>query len=285
MATIDFRIKNIRSADGTSATMAELDGSIDASTINQFQAVMDKLVEKGVRNLILDLANVKYINSTGLGVLLKYSDTFEGVEGHLVFCRVPSKVMLVMEMLGFNALFQIFADEAMALKFLGGKMVPPAAVPVKPESAPAPVTAPAPVAAAAPAPAAAPPPVPVPAPAAPPAPIPAPAAPAPAAAPPAPATFPMHAPCARCRVLLEIPACGKYRCPRCGAILAVEPSGRVRFFASKRGCPLEMSIPSDPALAPSIGEMAGAVARSLGVNGATASAISDAVREACLNVI
>ena len=290
MATIDFKIKNIRSADGTTATMAELDGSIDASTINQFQTVMDKLVEKGVRNLILDLNSVKYINSTGLGILLKYSDTFEGVEGHLVFCRVPSKVMLVMEMLGFNALFQIFADEAMALKFLGGKMVPPAAVPVKPEQAaqppvaapvaPPPAPSPVPIQpAVAPPPAAAP--VPAPAPAPVPAPAPAPAQVQPALAP----VFPMNVPCARCRVTLEITAAGKYKCPRCGAILVAEPAGRVRFFASKRGCPVEMSIPADPALAAGAGEMAGAVARSLGVNGATATSISEAVREACRNVI
>ena len=30
MATIDFKIKNIRSADGTTATMAELDGSMES---------------------------------------------------------------------------------------------------------------------------------------------------------------------------------------------------------------------------------------------------------------
>ena len=62
MATIDFKLKNIRSPDGSiTATQAVLNGSIDASTINQFQGVMDKLYDKGVRNLILDCQNIKYI--------------------------------------------------------------------------------------------------------------------------------------------------------------------------------------------------------------------------------
>ncbi|MCW8133389.1 MAG: STAS domain-containing protein, partial [Planctomycetota bacterium] len=126
MASIEFRVKVIKSPSGVTATLAEMDGSIDASTIQQFQQVMDKLIEKGVKNLILDCTNVKYINSTGLGTLLKYADTFESIGGHIAFCRVPSKVMLVMEMLGFNALFNIVPDEATALRSFSGKVAPPA---------------------------------------------------------------------------------------------------------------------------------------------------------------
>src|SRR5258706_2493091 len=131
MAQIEFRVKVVKSPDGTTATLAEVDGSIDASTIHQFQQVMDKLVERGVKTLILDCTNVKYINSTGLGTLLKYSDTFESIGGHIAFCRVPSKVMLVMEMLGFNALFNIAPDESTALRSFSGKGAPPASVKVQ----------------------------------------------------------------------------------------------------------------------------------------------------------
>ncbi|MHC4201653.1 MAG: STAS domain-containing protein, partial [Planctomycetota bacterium] len=87
MATVDFKIKNVKAADGTKATLAEIAGSIDATSIVQFQTVMDKLVEKGVKNLILDCANVKYINSTGLGTLLKYADQFESMDGQIAFTR------------------------------------------------------------------------------------------------------------------------------------------------------------------------------------------------------
>ena len=48
MATVEFKIKNIKAADGTAATLAEVQGSIDATSIGQFTNVMDKLVEKGV---------------------------------------------------------------------------------------------------------------------------------------------------------------------------------------------------------------------------------------------
>ncbi|HYF50895.1 MAG TPA: anti-sigma factor antagonist [Planctomycetota bacterium] len=265
MANIEFKVKVIKSPDGTTATLAEIDGSIDASTISQFQQVMDKLVERGVKNLILDCTNVKYINSTGLGTLLKYADTFESIGGHIAFCRVPSKVMLVMEMLGFNALFNIVTDEATALRSFAGKIAPPPSVSVKTSPAPAPLpAAPAPSFAA-------------------PAPAPAPAPAAHAAA--AVNNFPIQTPCAKCRVTLEIPAAGKFKCPRCSAVLAVEPTGRVRFFASKKGKPISISVPSNPAFANNVAEMAGKCAESLGFNGNSAEVISTAVGAACKNVI
>ena len=265
MASIEFRVKVIKSPAGTTATLAEVDGSIDATTIQQFQQVMDKLVERGVKNLILDCTNVKYINSTGLGTLLKYADTYESMSGHIAFCRVPSKVMLVMEMLGFNALFNIVPDEATALRLFSGKVAPPAQVTVQAE-APSPMPmypAPAPPAYAAPRPAAVP-------------------APAPA---PAVQAFPLQTPCARCRVTLEVPAVGKFKCPRCSAILAVEPTGRVRFFASKKSCPIEISLPCNKDLVPGVGQLAGRCAETLGFPNQMSQAISAAVSDACQNVI
>ncbi len=257
MATIAFKVKVIKSPDGTTATLAEVDGSIDATTIQEFQHVMDKLIERGVKNLVLDCSNVKYINSTGLGTLLKYADTFESIGGHIAFCRVPSKVMLVMEMLGFNALFNIVTDEATALRSFAGKMSPPPSVAVKTARSST-VTA---------------------------APVDAQKAPTTASPPPPPVSFPMQTPCARCRVTLDVPAPGKYKCPRCGAVLSVEQNGRTRFFASKKARPVVLSIPASAKLAECAAQAAAKCAESLGFKSAAVEAVTGAVASACRNVI
>ncbi len=251
MAFIEFSVKVVKSHSGTTATLAEMNGSIDATTIQQFQQVMDKLIERGAKNLILDCTNVKYINSTGLGTLLKYADTFESIGGHIAFCRVPSKVMLVMEMLGFNALFNIVPDEAAALKSFSGKIAPPASVKVQTT------------------------------PSAPSAPSPPPSTAVEAQTASGPGGFPAQYSCARCRVMLDIPNVGKFKCPRCGAIMAVEPTGRVRFFVSKKGNPIEVNLPCNKDLIGGVAVLAGKCAESLGFNGATAESIRSAVSEAC----
>jgi len=261
MAQIEFKVKVIKTQDGsTTATLLEVDGSIDASTIQQFQQVMDKLVEKGVKNLILDCTSVKYINSTGLGTLLKYSDTFESIGGHIAFCRVPSKVMLVMEMLGFNALFNIVTDEATALRSFAGKLAPPPSVAVHrtPQSSQQYPPQPPPQQQY--------------------------QAPAPQA-PQVVASFPAQAPCARCRVTLDIPVAGKFRCPRCGEVLEASANGRVKFFGDKKGKPISISLPCNPQVAESVAELAGKCAEELGFNGNSAEVISNAVSTACMNVI
>jgi len=259
MATIAFKVKVIKSPDGTTATMAEVDGSIDASTIQEFQHVMDKLIERGVKNLVLDCSNIKYINSTGLGTLLKYADTFESIGGHIAFCRVPSKVMLVMEMLGFNALFNIVTDEATALRSFAGKMSPPPSVAVK--AARPTVTAPTvsePTTKATP---------------------------SGAALSATPVTFPLQTPCARCRVTLDVPATGKFKCPRCNSVLSVEANGRTRFFASKKARPITLSVPANAKLLECAAQAAATCAESLGFKSDAIAAVSKAVSSTCQNVV
>jgi anti-sigma B factor antagonist len=275
MASVDFRIKNLKAADGTKATLAEVTGSIDATSIVQFQNVMDKLVEKAVRNLILDCANVKYINSTGLGTLLKYVDAFESMDGHIAFTRVPSKVMLVMEMLGFNALFTIVPDEAAALrKFSGRPAAAPAAAPSIQPAAPS-ITRPAGPSSHAPTikPAHGHTAFPI-----------QPAQPdaVPAAAG---AGYPTVVDCVRCRLALEVSGPGKYKCPRCESVLVSEPSGRSRFFAPKGARPVSVSLPAKAELLDGIGPLVESAVRDAGFNGATVRAIRTAVVSAGKSII
>lgn len=269
MAAIEFRLKNIRSAEGLTATLAELTGSIDATTVESFSSVMDKLLEKGVKYLVLDCAGLKYINSTGLGILLKYVDAFTERGGGIVFSRVPQKVMLVMEMLGFNALFTIVADEAMALKSFSGAEVPPASVQVPADVADRAIQK---TVAAQQAPAV---------PAAPsaqvtPAPMPAPAA--------AQAIFPLTVSCPRCRLGLRLASTGRYKCPRCSSIAVAEASGELKFFASRRAKPIELCLPAVSVLADGVVGLVESAARQVGFAEGPAREAGDAVREACLAV-
>ncbi|MGH7145765.1 MAG: STAS domain-containing protein [Planctomycetota bacterium] len=290
MATIDFKIRNIKDASGTQATVAAIDGSIDATSIVQFQSVMDKLVERGVKNLILDCAKVKYINSTGLGTLLKYADLFEEKSGHIAFVRVPNKVYLVMEMLGFNALFDIVPDEAMALKKFSGAEVPDNTVPVNLGDNRAPLdgndlreqvnreferkSPPPPANLPPPPPPLAPPPLPT-------------ATPAQATALPPLAgsgAFPTSnlVTCAKCRVKLSIGGIGRYRCPRCGTIVRIESPGVApRFFAAKKYRAIEISFPAQRELFTAIQPLVERASAGIGINGQVGKDFAEAVCNAC----
>lgn len=59
------------------------------------QAVHDHikgLINDGIKNVVIDLGDVKWMNSTGMGILMASMTTLKGHEGKLVLARVTEKV-------------------------------------------------------------------------------------------------------------------------------------------------------------------------------------------------
>lgn len=118
MAGLDIKLKPLKGDDN--AYLAEMSGAIDGNTVATFQSTLEEIKDKGVKCLILDMSKIKYVNSTGLGSLVKYADQFKNSGGGMALIKVPAKVKIVIEMLGLNAFFEICADLDAARAALGG---------------------------------------------------------------------------------------------------------------------------------------------------------------------
>jgi len=108
MAILDFNIDNIDLSGGEKGTVISLTGSIDATTNQQFEDELTEILTKGVKRVILLLSGIKYINSTGLGTIVKCVDTFREAGGDIKMVAIPTKVIALFEMLGLLALFETF---------------------------------------------------------------------------------------------------------------------------------------------------------------------------------
>jgi anti-sigma B factor antagonist len=108
MALLDFDIKEIELDGGDKATAISLTGSIDATTNQQFEEELTEILTQGVKKIILMLSGIKYINSTGLGTIVKCVDTFREAGGDIKMVAIPTKVIALFEMLGLLALFETF---------------------------------------------------------------------------------------------------------------------------------------------------------------------------------
>ncbi len=106
MAVLNFEIKSVSLPSGEEAKAVFLTGSIDASTNQTFEGRLSEILSGGTRNVMLVLTNVKYINSTGLGTIVKCVDTFREKGGDIKLVGVPAKVIALFEMLGLLALFE-----------------------------------------------------------------------------------------------------------------------------------------------------------------------------------
>ncbi|MBI3831219.1 MAG: STAS domain-containing protein [Planctomycetes bacterium] len=113
---IEFKVGVIKSKAGVTGVKVSLDGYVDASTLNEFEQVMGKLIEKDVKNVVVDCTKLEYINSAGVGLLLKYTDEFKEIEGRFALTHIPQGTMAVIQMLGFDRELNIYPDEAAALK-------------------------------------------------------------------------------------------------------------------------------------------------------------------------
>ncbi len=268
MSELDIQFNELD--DAPDIHFAELSGAIDASTVHIFQNQLEDARKRGVTKLIMDISKIKYVNSTGLGSLVKYADTFKAGGGGVVLLRVPAKVKIVIEMLGLHEFFEMCSSEKEAIGVFGVSAAPSEAPPedlepIRPEPAAAPKPRPRPAPMprpesgrlrtemvpkpTPPKPAARPKPAPAPAEAKPrmieeepplieepPAPRPAPAA----------AAFPMVVACANCSIGVEVPDSGNYKCPRCSTVLYVDGQGNVNFFAPKKPMPIQMTLVSSP---------------------------------------
>jgi anti-anti-sigma factor len=94
---------------GDDETTIVLEGRLDAAQAPHAQEFLDQVAEK----CVLDLGNLEYISSAGLGVLLRTHKRLMGEGRGLKLTRVNHHINDVFVYSGFDRLFEIHrADEA-----------------------------------------------------------------------------------------------------------------------------------------------------------------------------
>ncbi len=95
----------------------ELSGKImGGPDFDKFKGEISYLLEKGFRNVVLDMAGVPWINSTGLGILITGFTTVKAAEGTLKICNVKERVLSIFYISQLQNIFQVYEtmEEAMA---------------------------------------------------------------------------------------------------------------------------------------------------------------------------
>jgi len=81
--------------------VARVSGELDLSSAAKFRNLFDQQLRKsGVPNVIVNLKNLSFIDSTGLGVLLGRHKAVKSWGGKFILSDVPPKIMSMLEMAG-----------------------------------------------------------------------------------------------------------------------------------------------------------------------------------------
>ncbi len=82
---------------------------------NDFKSAMIDLILKGCNRLLLDLSNVQFIDSRGLGVFISIFKNIEG-NGILGICAANETIDKVFEVTKLNKLFKFYPNRETALR-------------------------------------------------------------------------------------------------------------------------------------------------------------------------
>lgn len=109
----DFRMETYTADWNPNATVVRLNGFIDAHTASKFKEQALQIVQGGRTRLLFDCANLEFISSAGLGVLVVLLGMVEK-KGSLGLMNLKDNVYKPFKLLGFTELFRIYksAEEA-----------------------------------------------------------------------------------------------------------------------------------------------------------------------------
>jgi anti-sigma B factor antagonist len=83
--------------------------------------IVRELADKGNKKIVLNLGEVQYIDSSGLGELVKTHTTVRNQGGQLRLANLNKRVNDLLQMTRLSAVFDIERDEASAIRSLGGR--------------------------------------------------------------------------------------------------------------------------------------------------------------------
>ena len=89
-------------------------GDLHRETAEGFQLVTDELLGAGRQYFVVDLREVSFVDSAGLGALVRLYKRVRIGEGDVRLARVSPNIMQILELTRLNRVFDIFASPEQA---------------------------------------------------------------------------------------------------------------------------------------------------------------------------
>jgi anti-sigma B factor antagonist len=106
-----LQIRNVRNV-----VILDLDGRLIMGEAEMsLRSAVHSLLEGGKKNLAINLADIKYIDSSGIGSLAAAWTTSRKMGANCKLYAIPKKVMLMFKISHLDTVFHILEDETTAL--------------------------------------------------------------------------------------------------------------------------------------------------------------------------
>lgn len=109
-----FKISK-RSLDAKTQVI-DLIGEIDVYTAPDLRDNLGETVDSGAPNLVINLESVRYIDSSGLSVLLETHKRTRARDGNMSVICNHTQILKLFSLTGLNKVLQVFGTEAEAVE-------------------------------------------------------------------------------------------------------------------------------------------------------------------------
>lgn len=99
--------------------IVRVSGELDMHTADEFRQRVDNTLEaNGVRHILFNLDAVKFIDSSGLGVILGRYKKISAAGGKVLVAHIQPQVLQIFELSGLLKIIKLYNSEAEALEEL-----------------------------------------------------------------------------------------------------------------------------------------------------------------------
>lgn len=97
-----------------------LEGELDHHTSGQLRERVEAAIDQNqIRHIVLNLEHLKFMDSSGLGVILGRYKRIKNQGGEMVVCAISPSIKRLFEMSGMFKIIRLEKNEAFALRNLG----------------------------------------------------------------------------------------------------------------------------------------------------------------------
>jgi anti-sigma B factor antagonist len=113
----ESRLTIERKLVGKGAVLLTVKGIVDAKTFDRLEAALQEVLDRGGGRVVVELAEVGYISSAGIGVLMNAMSETHRRHGELVLLNPGPEVAEIFDALHLTGLFKTASDLQGALAF------------------------------------------------------------------------------------------------------------------------------------------------------------------------
>jgi len=113
----------IRCEDGNGYKLLCLAGRLDLNSSTKLKEEVKGYLNDGTIHLVLNLSEVDFINSSGLGTLVSILKDVRMMNGRMVLCNLAQYVQEIFEITQLSHIFDMYPTEQEAVASFGSKAI------------------------------------------------------------------------------------------------------------------------------------------------------------------